>query len=309
MGKRKGKTRRKKAKRKSGPKKDHRRRGAKAGTSKQRSTSSAEALPFLNPRALEGTMFDLFGRGKGSALDRAQDMMYKAWDTPNRRGRVELALGALEVSRDCADAFVLLAEEAAPSLTDALELYQGGVEAGERALGKEVFEEQVGHFWGLLETRPYMRARAGLARCLWEAGEREQAVAHYNDLLRLNPGDNQGIRYVLAACLLELGRDEELARLLEEYEDDATAAWAYTAALLAFRSQGESEGARRALTLALEANKNVPPYLTGKKKLPPRLPDFAGFGDENEAICYAADNKRAWQATTGALAWLAANVQ
>lgn len=31
-----------------------------------------------------------------------------------------------------------------------------------------------------------MRARAGLAQSLWEAGQREDAVGHYWDLLRLN---------------------------------------------------------------------------------------------------------------------------
>lgn len=84
-----------------------------------------------------------------------------------------------------------------------MELYEQGVEAGERALGSEAFEEWEGHFWGILETRPYMRARHGLALCLWEAGESKKAIEHYTEMLRLNPGDNQGIRYVLAGCLLE----------------------------------------------------------------------------------------------------------
>lgn len=33
-----------------------------------------------------------------------------------------------------------------------------------------------GHFWGILETRFYMRARAGLAEALWELGERDAAI-------------------------------------------------------------------------------------------------------------------------------------
>ena len=77
--------------------------------------------------------------------------------------------------------------------------------AGERALGAQAFEEDVGHFWGLLETRPYMRARAGLAASLWTAGDEVEAVEHYQDMLRLNPGDNQGHRYVLLGCLLQMG--------------------------------------------------------------------------------------------------------
>ena len=43
---------------------------------------------------------------------------------------------------------------------------RAGLDAGELALGPEGFEEYDGHFWGFLETRPYMRARHGLALAL-----------------------------------------------------------------------------------------------------------------------------------------------
>lgn len=171
-------------------------------------------------------------------LDAAQELMYRAWEATGRQ-RVELARRALAISPDCADAYALLAEETARSLTEARDLYAQGVAAGERVLGPVAFQEDAGHFWGILKTRPYMRARAALAQCLWELGEREADVQHYRDMLRLNPSDNQGIRYVLAARLLEMGRDADLARLLKDYEDDGLAAWAYTSALLAYRLQGE----------------------------------------------------------------------
>ena len=92
----------------------------------------------------------------------------------------------------------------------ALELYRKG---GERAnaLGKEAFETEMRHFWGLLETRPYLRARAGLAQSLWDCGLHDAAIAHWRGILRLIPNDNQAIRYVLAARLLERGRDHEFA--------------------------------------------------------------------------------------------------
>ena len=48
-----------------------------------------------------------------------------------------------------------------------------------------------------------MRARAGLAAMLDALGDVEAAIGHYRDMLRLNPGDNQGIRYVLARCLMK----------------------------------------------------------------------------------------------------------
>jgi tetratricopeptide (TPR) repeat protein len=104
----------------------------------------------------------------------------------------------LKTSGDCADAYMLLAEEDAGSLEETRELYQKGVEAGERALGRETFEEDAGYFWGILETRPYMRARQGLAFCLWELGERQEAIDHYKQMLDLNSDDNLSIRHELA---------------------------------------------------------------------------------------------------------------
>jgi hypothetical protein len=35
-------------------------------------------------------------------------------------------------------------------------------------------------------------------------------------MLRLNPGDNQGVRYTLAGFPLFLDRDDDLARLLQQ---------------------------------------------------------------------------------------------
>jgi len=239
-------------------------------------------------------------------LDRAQELMYDAWEATGSR-RIKLARQALAISPDCADAYVLLAEEAR-SLPEAKRLYEQGVSAGERALGPQMFEEDAGHFWGIIETRPYMRARAGLASCLWQLGERQAAIEHYADMLRLNPGDNQGIRYVLANCLLRQGDDIALAKLLDQYKDDAMAEWLYTRALLAFRREGAGKKANAALKKALKENEFVPAYLLGKKRLPRQLPDYIGFGDENEAVSYAAGALAIWRETPGALDWLSSNL-
>jgi tetratricopeptide (TPR) repeat protein len=247
-------------------------------------------------------------RGKATARERAQDLMYEAFEADDAR-RLELALEALEIDPECADAYVLLAEEGAETPEEKRDLYTRGVIAGERSLGKEAFREDVGDFWGILETRPYMRARCGLARCLWALGEREAAVGHYCEMLRLNPNDNQGIRDLLINCLLELGRDADVWSLLGQYEDDASATWAYSRAIAAFRRGGDSADARKRLAEALERNPHAPALLLGKKPIPKRLPDLVGFGDRSEAVAYASDNIGVWKQTPGALEWLAAAVR
>jgi tetratricopeptide (TPR) repeat protein len=272
-------------------------------------TKSAPVVPLPDPRAMEGVLAAI-GRGAAhyaanEALFQGQDLMYEAFEAPGAR-RVALAREALAISPDCADAYLLLAEETASSLEEARELLEQGVAAGERALGPEPFEEDVGYFWGLIETRPYMRARAALAETLWALGQREEAVEHQRELLRLNPNDNQGVRYRQAEYLLTLGRYEELDELFAAYEDDAAAAFAYTKALAAFRRQGDTPQARELLAEARELNPHVPAFLSGRKRLPARLPDYVGFGDASEAVDYAVGAKRQWEGVPGALVWLAA---
>ncbi|MBI1801016.1 MAG: tetratricopeptide repeat protein [Chloroflexi bacterium] len=240
---------------------------------------------------------------KHDPLEQAQDVMYEAWNAEGKR-RVELARKALTISPDCADAYVLLAEETATSVREARKLYEEGVKAGERALGPQTFEEEAGQFWSMIETRPYMRAREGLAQVLWALGEKREAAGHFREMLRLNPNDNQGIRYFLARLLLELGADKELGELLGQFKDDAMAEWNYMRALRQFRRSGAGDEANRLLKRAIKQNRFVPHYLLGTRKMPARLPETMGWGDENEAIAYAADNLRYWQETRGALAWL-----
>lgn len=232
----------------------------------------------------------------------AQDLICDAWEATGTR-RAALARRALGLWPDCADAYVLLAQ-AASSLEEALELLEAGVAAGERALGRRVFREEVGDFWLIFETRPYMRARAALAATLWRLGWREEAVAHQRELLRLNPRDNQGLRYRQANWLLTLACYDELDQLFAAHADDCAPGYVYTRALAAFACRGDDPGLRRLLTEARELNPHIPAYLTGRKELPGKRPAWTVFGDESEAVDYAAGTGELWAGVPGALVWL-----
>lgn len=251
-----------------------------------------------NPRSL-------FKSHKPTPLEQAQELVYQAFESPTETQRIALAKQALTLSEDCADAYVILAEHCRTP-GEARPYYEKAVAAGERAIGAENFKEYEGHFWGHIETRPYMRAREGLAAVLWVLGERPEAVEHYRDMLRLNPGDNQGIRYMLLRSLLWLGDTDAAAKLLDqdEYKDDGMAEWLYSRALVAFRQQGATDAAVAALRQAFEQNPHVPPYLIGKKRLPRALPPYMGWGDEAEAQHYAVDAGRVWLSDMPALTWL-----
>lgn len=215
-----------------------------------------------------------------------------------------MARKALGISPLCADAFNLLAEEV-KSPSESRDLYARALEAAELALGPEAFQGYAGQFWGFLETRPYMRAKAGLANALRRLGDDEMAIHHYREMLTLNPDDNQGIRYLLAACLLKHNDHAALRDLLATYPDEASTCWLYTQALLLFRERGGDD--TEAITTAEAAwseNQHVPAILAGTK--PPVFADDGSFtvGGPDEATFYFTEFGLAWHSTPGAGPWL-----
>jgi tetratricopeptide (TPR) repeat protein len=237
-------------------------------------------------------------------LEEAQQLVYEAYDARTKKKRIQLAKKALDISPDCADAYILLADEDANTPREARVYYQQALEAGERAIGPEVFEEDAGHFWGITETRPYMRARAALAQLEWMLGNRRKAIDHLKDMLRLNPNDNQGVRYVLINWLLETGEPDEIQAVLDQFADDIMAGMLYSRALWAFKRFGDIEEARDALANAIKQNPHVPPFLLFEKIPSQKIPEFMGVGDESEAVVYTADARTSWQRVDGALDWL-----
>jgi tetratricopeptide (TPR) repeat protein len=275
----------------------------KAGSKTPARAAAGPAVP--DRRAMESYLAAITGRDRNDAIVKAQDVMYDAWERTTSRSRVALARKALGISPLCADAYNLLAKEAG-SVEEARDLYAKAVDAGELALGPKWFKEYAGHFWGFLETRPYMRARAGLAGTLSKLGDEDAAIRHYRDMLKLNPNDNQGIRYILAACLLRRGEEAGLKELLAAYEDEGSTYWLYTRALLAFREGGGDD--EQAVTLvkdAWSANDHVPAILAGT--MPPVFEDrgYVTMGGADEATYYFTEFGPAWHRTPGAVEWLA----
>jgi tetratricopeptide (TPR) repeat protein len=274
----------------------------------EKNNGNIDDLAIPDPRVMEGFLFRSLDEGNqeepDSELGKAQRIIYEAWDEADPDRRIQLAHKAVEISPDCADAYVLLAEEEAESLQEARDYYLKGIKAGERILGDDFFKENTGHFWGLVETRPYMRARFGLAECLALMGKHGQAITQFKELLILNPNDHQGARYNLMTSLLHMFLDREAQELIDLYTDDGSIIWAYSRALLTFRQEGNSQQASKELRDAIELNSHVPDFLTGQVPLPDEIPEFEIPGGESEAAYYVQDNYTNWWRTKGAIEWL-----
>ncbi|KAI4199052.1 MAG: hypothetical protein LQ350_004874 [Teloschistes chrysophthalmus] len=74
-----------------------------------------------------------------------------------------------------------------------------------------LFEEHAGHFWGILETRTYMRLRYALVEAILKIKTYtavQTAHGHILDMLRLCRGDNMGVRSLAPSLYLRLGQDQ-----------------------------------------------------------------------------------------------------
>lgn len=270
-------------------------------------TASERAMRRLTSGSgLLGKLRSLLPGGKQDApsRDQAQELAYDAMEASDPAEAADLARKALALDPDCTDALYTLALNAATSRREQIECLERAVAGAERNLGgPRYFEENRGHFWGLLETRPYMRVRAALADILRGEGRLTEAIAHYQALLELNPNDNQGLRDVLLGCYFLADNLEGVRRLLKQYEGEFSAVFQYARVLERFLA-GDREGAAQALKEARKENPHIEAFLLGKKKLPRRLPEYLQFGHETEAIHCAVYMGEAWKRQPKAVSWL-----
>lgn len=236
--------------------------------------------------------------------EKAMDLVYQAIQYHGKR-RLELAKQALENDENCADAYMLMAEETARTPEQARPWMEKAVRAAENTLGPEFLgsDENVGRYWNL-RSRSYMRARAALAEIRWEMGEREDAVAMYLDLLRLDPDDHQGLRYKAITALIILDRVDKAIDVIDEYGDDSSY-MAYARALTIYRKEGPTRRAKLALADAIESNRFLPAIVLRYVPMPDQLPVTYAPGTRDEAVILFVDSIEAWMSVRGACEFMA----
>jgi tetratricopeptide (TPR) repeat protein len=277
----------------------------KTAVKKPAATKKKAAKPKSAARSLDQTMSRIV-QASADGLHNAQELTYEAMEAYQEGdlARVyDLLDRALDLDPECVDALVLSADVDCDDVDEMIQKLQAAVAAGERELGQKFFAEFRGDFWGLLETRPYMRARAMLAEALVEDGRLDEAIGHYAAMLELNPNDNQGLRYYLLGLTLETSRLADAQRVLKQYGNEVSAVFTWGRVLERFLSD-DLAGAERALKAARKANPHVELYLSGRKRPPRTSPAFYSPGEESEAVMCVEVLGGAWKEHKAAAAWL-----
>lgn len=236
-------------------------------------------------------------------FETAQDLVYEAYESRGHRRRIQIARRALELSPGFADACVLLAEESFHP-QEALSFYREAV-ARTRADVDALLEQlPQAHVWLVFELRPLLRGLAGQGEVLRDMDNHVEAVACFEEYLRLDAEDHLEVRVGLACSRYLLGRPAEALAAIEPL--GKTSFSTYLGALATFQREGDSPEARRLLKAAVRSNEDVPRILTGGRSGGGAL-GARGREDEHDALHCAIDLRPLFEATPGALDWMKAH--
>ncbi len=241
-----------------------------------------------------------------SKADPAQPLIDEAWQETSRASRIILAYQALSRSPQCAEAYLILAEDDADTLGKALRYYQQAVRLAEPRLpGPGPLDLDAIEDSSAPAVYTYLNAKEGLADTLAAMVKTADAVRHYQEMLQLVPEDPFYVSGRLLSLLLILGRVQEADQLLENYPYPHDPDQLYTRALRLYQQKGNTRLSRQVLQQALDSNPLIVDQL-----LNPGVDEEEAPGSRlqaelmSETRSYRKHFIFLWQRTPGALSWL-----
>ena len=151
----------------------------------------------------------------------ADDYLELAEDASAKKKKLEYLSKALELEPDNLDASRMIAELNAKRPEELLSALSTLIEKGTSLMESGgYFRDGNGEFWGILETRPYMRLRHSYFELLVQCGMLCRAVDEAEEMLRLCEDDNLGVRYELMH-LYAFQEDEDGALALQKKYDES----------------------------------------------------------------------------------------
>ncbi len=132
-------------------------------------------------------------------VETAYDYLELAESATTKKEALKYAKKAAELEPDNLDVASMLIELTCTSSEKLTEKYKNLIAEAEVKLKEQGYFEDynIGEFWLILETRPYMRLLEKYASHFVQCGQMRLAIAEYEKMLKLCTNDNIGVRYTL----------------------------------------------------------------------------------------------------------------
>ena len=211
-------------------------------------------------------------RQKEPEPEDAYDYLELAEEARTKKAKLEYLDRALELEPGNLDALIMRADLQSKELDQFYDLLQPILQEGERQMREGgYFKNDMGDFWSVFETRPYMRVREQNFSALIELGRMKKAIQEGEELLKLCTNDNLGIRYRLMHLYAFAEDAKGAARLHRKYDDYDETQMLLPRSVLYYK-QGDLGNAGSFLTRLVKQNKDAKRFIAAAAR--ERLDDF-----------------------------------
>lgn len=157
-------------------------------------------------------------------VETAYDYLELAESATTKKEALKYAKKAVELEPDNLDAMTLVIELTCTSSEKLTEKYKNLIAEAEDKLKEQGYfeDDNIGEFWLIFETRPYMRLLKKYASIFVQCGQMRLAVSVYEKMLKLCTNDNLGVRYTLMHLYTFLEDEQSVLELYEKYPDEGT---------------------------------------------------------------------------------------
>lgn len=228
--------------------------------------------------------------------EQSDDLLFEAYEEPIKTKAIKLAKQALEINPNNIDAENFIIQNETNTIKR-LKKYEEILNKEKNNLEKENLfnEENIGIFWGLIGTRPYMRTKHSYMLTLMALGRYTEAIKQGEELLELCKNDNLGIRYLIIGLYAVLEKFDKAEKIYSKYLENST--FMLFPLSIMYYKEGNYRKCKKLLKQLQENNEYLLNYLTGKKKFTKsKVEDIEingtySCGSEAETYFVVKDNK------------------
>ena len=218
-------------------------------------------------------------QGTGSDTpETADDFLELVEEADNQKEALKYAKKALKLEPDNIDAQTAVAINSASTIEATVEKLKA-VYISATAQMKEqglLDDENIGHFWFITGTRPYMRLLDKYACTLYTCGKMKLAAKIFEEMIRLCENDNLGARYNLIHIYCHFEDEESALKLAKKFSDDDSVQMLLPLSILYYRLD-DLKKASSYLRKIKSTNKDAVDFFTGIID-----GNFEEYIDENE---------------------------
>jgi len=195
----------------------------------------------------------------------SEDYMELCENADNLAVKLKYARKALQLDPDNLDAERTIINYSTKTIYETIPLFQNAINHGKDVMAKMGYADDVGEYWGIFPTRPFIRMYCEYAQALIDCRMMRRAADALEEIIRLNTDDNTGRRFQLMHIYAYLEDEEKALALYNRYNGHPECQLLIPLSILYYK-KGEYDQAYAYLKIAMDVNKDTRRFIRGMQR-------------------------------------------